>query len=164
MKAIEKFDQIIKEAEDARQILAGLIKQLEDFTTDEVDEVNARKDNDFEALMNDIVSAEVSLEDCTKRDYDYATFEKEFRKELEDYKVRKHYEWDADGFWTNHDDFDEIYFGFEEEVYVVLKRDGKIYIEAFGEKKTFNKGEYNKVKKYLNKVYLENGYDGKYNI
>ena len=63
MTATEKFDQIVKEALNARDILVALQKRLEEFTTDEVDEVNDRRRDDYELLLEDLVSATVGLED-----------------------------------------------------------------------------------------------------
>lgn len=63
MNAIKRFDRIRKEVENIRQSLIGVINQLEDFTSYEVDEVNERKSNDFESLMEDVVKAAVQLED-----------------------------------------------------------------------------------------------------
>ena len=166
MNALNKFDQIRKEALNARDILVALQKRLEEFTTDEVDEVNDRRPDDFELLLEDLISANVGLEDWAHVDYNYAAFVKEFRKEIGEYKVRGHYEWDEDGIWTNHADFDEIYFGFNDKVYVVLRRDGTMKVNAFYslKKPVFKKGDYDKVRKYLDKIYLEHGYDGKYNV
>lgn len=63
MNALNKFDQIVKEALNARDILVALQKRLEEFTTDEVDEVNDRRSDDYELLLEDLVSATVGLED-----------------------------------------------------------------------------------------------------
>lgn len=164
MTATERFDKIRKEVDYIRQNLQGLIQQLEDFTSYEVDEVNERSDGDFETLMENITTATVQLEDWGDKDYNYTLLEKEFNKEIGDYLVLGVYEFDDEGVWTSYDKLDEHYVGFNDEVYIILKREGGIKVEAFGEKRTFKKGEYDKVRKYLDRVYLKNGYDGKYNV
>ena len=55
MTATEKFDQIVKEALNARDILIALQKRLEEFTIAEVDEVNARRPEDYEIFAENIM-------------------------------------------------------------------------------------------------------------
>ena len=61
MTATEKFDQIVKEALNARDILIALQKRLEEFTIAEVDEVNARRPEDYEIFAENIITATIAL-------------------------------------------------------------------------------------------------------
>ena len=60
MTATEKFDQIVKEALNARDILIALQKRLEEFTIAEVDEVNARRPEDYEIFAENIITATIN--------------------------------------------------------------------------------------------------------
>lgn len=159
MTAIDKFDQIVKEAMTARDILVALQKRLEEFTAEEVDEVNARRPEDYELLVEDIITANTVLEDWAENIYTYKQLENEFNREIGQYKPLGFIEWDEEGYYENDDGEEEKCFSYDQEVFVYLERDGKIQVEAFGDIDKFERGEYKQVRKFINKAFKDEGYD-----
>ena len=159
MTAIEKFDQIVKEAMTARDILVALQNRLEEFTTKEVDEVNDRRSEDYELLVEDIITANTAFEDWAENNYTYKQLENEFNREIGQYKPLGFIEWDEEGYYTNDDGEEEKYFGYDQEVFIYLERDGKIQVEAFGDIEEFERGEYKKARKFIHQEFHREGYD-----
>ena len=157
----EIFKEALEYTIHARKDLRNVQEMLKNMTRKQIAQLEKESPEMFEALLGTVTSAIVELEDWGEPDdvFNYELEEKNFNREIGQYKPLGFIEWDEEGYYTNDNDEEEKYFGYDQEVFVYLERDGKIQVEAFGDIEEFERGEYKKVRRFINKAFKDEGYE-----
>ncbi len=159
----EIFKEALEYTIHARKDLRNVQEMLKNMTRKQIAQLEKESPEMFEALLGTVTSAIVELEDWGEPDdvFNYELEVKNFNREIGQYKPLEFIEWDEEGYYNNEDDdeFEEKYFGYDQEVFVYLERDGKIQVEAFGDIEEFGRGEYKKARKFIHQAFHRNGYD-----
>lgn len=153
----EIFKEALEYTIHARKDLRNVQEMLKSMTRQQIAQLEEESPEMYEALLGTVTSAIVELEDWGEPDdiFNYETEQKKFDKEIGRFTPWDGFNWDEDGYYTNDDGEEEMFFGWGEEVFVYLERNGKIQVEAFGDIEPFERGEYDKVKEFLMNAFKE---------
>ena len=154
----EIFKEALEYTIHARKDLRNVQEMLKNMTRKQIAQLEEESPEMFEALLGTVTSAIVELEDWGEPDdvFNYDVEQQKFDQEIGKFKPQGYYKWDEKDYFTNDDGEEERYFGFDQEVFVYLLRNGEIQVEAFGDIEVFKRGEYDKVRKYLDEAFEEN--------
>lgn len=154
----EIFNAALKKTVDARKALREVQETLKNMTRKQIAQLEEESPEMFEALLGTVTSAIVELEDWGEPDdvFNYDVEQKKFDKEIGMFAPWNGFDWDEEDYYTNDDGEEEKFFGWDEEVFVYLTRNGKIQVEAFGDIEVFERSEYDKVKEFLMNAFKEN--------
>lgn len=158
----EIFKEALEYTIHARKDLRNVQEMLKNMTRKQIAQLEEESPEMFEALLGTVTSAIVELEDWGEPDdiFNYDIELQTFKKEIGTYQPMNYYKWDDYGWYTNDDGEEEYFFGFDQEVFIYLLRNGKMQVEAFGDIEVFDRGEYKKVRKFLHQSFHRNGYNG----